>query len=84
MVQESTPAVIEAIAADCFDGVIQKFATTVELDRSTLSRILSGKRNITVEQGKHIFNGSPAKYRSRLLKALVSDLFGKKAATLVK
>ena len=83
MENQKSAIVIKAIANQEHNGVIQRFSTVVGLSRSTLSRILSGERKLTVEQAHKILRGIKPKHRARFLKSVISDWWGVEFAKLV-
>ena len=83
MENQKSAVVIKAIADQEHNGVIQRFSTVVGLSRSTLSRILSGERKLTIEQAGKILRGIKPKHRSRFLKSVTSDWWGPESAKLI-
>ena len=83
MENQKSAIVIKAIANQDHHGVIQRFSTVVGLSRSTLSRILSGERKLTVDQVDKILRGIKPKHRVRFLKSVVSDWWGAEFSKLV-
>ncbi len=83
MENQKSATVIKTIADQEHNGVIQRFSTVVGLSRSTLSRILSGERKLTVDQVDKILKGIKPKHRRRFLRAVISEWWGPESSKLV-